>query len=85
MPIAAFDTLEFVESLKASGFNDEQARGMALAVKKVQEAHLDELATKGDLREFEARITGQLTLVKWMLALVIAVTVIPALKTLFGL
>ncbi len=90
-----FDTLDFVESLKASGFNEEQAKGMASAFKKVQESQLQELATKGDLRELkgelkadirelEARMMGELTLVKWMLALVIAVTVLPALKTLFG-
>ena len=59
------------------------------------DSQLQELATKGDLREMElrikgdnreleARLTGQLVLVKWMLALVVAATVLPALKTLFG-
>ena len=80
-----FDTLEFVESLKESGFNEEQAKGMSSAIKKAQQSHLDALATKADLRELEARVMGELRLVKWMLALVIAVTVLPALKTLFGL
>ncbi|MBF0400890.1 MAG: hypothetical protein HQL90_09005 [Magnetococcales bacterium] len=54
-------------------------------------SQLQELAIKGDIallraemREFEARLTGQLTLVKWMLALVVAATVLPALKTLLG-
>ena len=95
MTTATFDTLEFVESLEASGFTKEQSRGMAGAFKKVQDANMQELATKGDLREMElrikgdnreleARLTGQLVLVKWMLALVVAATVLPALKTLFG-
>ncbi|MBF0144270.1 MAG: DUF1640 domain-containing protein [Magnetococcales bacterium] len=95
MTIAAFDTLEFVESLETSGFTKEQSKGMVSALKKVQDAQLEELATKGDLREaklelksdlreLETRLTGQLTLVKWMLALVIAVTVLPAIKALLG-
>lgn len=84
MTTTTFDTLEFVESLEASGFTKEQSRGMAGAFKKAQDSQLHELATKGDLRELEARLTGQLTLVKWMLALVVAATVLPALKTLFG-
>ncbi len=49
MTAVTFDTLEFVESLKVSGFNEEQAKGMAGAIKKVQQANLDELATKQDL------------------------------------
>ena len=43
-----------------------------------------EFATKSDLREMEARLVGQLTLVKWMVALVIVVNVIPVLKIVFG-
>ena len=45
----AFDTLEFVETLQASGFNEEQARGMAGALKKAQDTHLEALATKHDI------------------------------------
>ena len=84
MAIATFDTLEFVEALESAGFTKEQSKGMVGAFKKAQDSQLQELATKGDLRELEARLTGQLTLIKWMLALVVAATVIPALKTLFG-
>ncbi|MBF0134964.1 MAG: CCDC90 family protein [Magnetococcus sp. DMHC-1] len=58
-----FDTLEFVEELKASGFDEVQAKGMVGALKKVHEAQLKELATKGDvatlrtdMRELEYRI-----------------------------
>ena len=43
-----------------------------------------ELATKSDLREMEARLVGQLTLVRWMVAVVIIVNVIPVLKIVFG-
>lgn len=53
-------------------------------VPTVQETQLKELATRGDLRELEARLMGELRLNRWMLALVIAVTVLPVLKTLIG-
>ena len=92
MVAVIFDTLEFVETLKESGFNEEQAKGMATAIKKVQQTHLESLATKADFRELksdlcalESCMMGELRLVKWMLALVIATTVLPAMKTLFGL
>lgn len=61
MLAVTFDTLEFVESLKESGFNEEQAKGMSSAIKKVQQANLGELVTKRDLREevkdLELRLT----------------------------
>ncbi|MBF0127260.1 MAG: DUF1640 domain-containing protein [Magnetococcales bacterium] len=95
MAAITFDTLKFVETLKASGFDEPQAKGMANAIQEVQKANMDELVTKGDLRELklelkgdlrelEARIMGEIRLNRWMLALVVAATVIPALKTLFG-
>ncbi|MBF0136642.1 MAG: DUF1640 domain-containing protein [Magnetococcales bacterium] len=45
MTIAAFDTLEFVETLESSGFTKEQSKGMVDAFKKAQDAQLKELAT----------------------------------------
>ncbi|MBF0340709.1 MAG: DUF1640 domain-containing protein [Magnetococcales bacterium] len=56
MTVIAFDTLAFVEELKASGFDDAQAKGMVGALKKVQDAQMQELSTKADLRELEYRI-----------------------------
>ncbi len=58
---------------------------MTKALKRIEASRLDDLATKRDLREHDLEIKGELKLVKWMLVLVIAVTVLPALKTLFGL
>ena len=85
------DTLELFEEFKQS-FTEEQSQALSKALKRVEESRLDELATKRDLREHDlaikadiAGIKGELHLIKWMLALVIAVTVLPALKTLFGL
>ncbi|MBF0135442.1 MAG: CCDC90 family protein [Magnetococcus sp. DMHC-1] len=80
MAITSFDTLEFVETLEASGFTKEQSKGMVGAFKKAQDDQLKELATKGDT----AIIKSELILIKWMLAMVIAATVLPALKTLLG-
>ena len=91
MPAVMFDTLEFVDSLQESGFNEEQAKGMAGAIKKVQQAQLETLATKGDLLELKgelkadiAEIKWEIRLNRWMLVLIIAVTVLPSLKSLFS-
>jgi len=44
---------------------------------------LEQLATKADLKVEIADVKGELKLLKWMLALVIVVNVLPLLKTLF--
>ena len=49
MTAITFDTLEFTESLKSPGFNESQAKGMAVAIQKVQQANLEALATKADI------------------------------------
>lgn len=85
MPAAvAFDTLKFVRRLEEAGVSEKQAEAFSDALREVQDSQLEQLATKGDLRELEARIMGEIRLNRWMLAVVIAVTVLPALKTLFG-
>lgn len=82
MTTITFDTLKFVETLKASGFDEPQAKGMAAAIQEVQKSNMDELATKGDLRELRLEIMAEIKLNRWMLALVVAATVLPALKML---
>ncbi|MBF0109911.1 MAG: DUF1640 domain-containing protein [Magnetococcales bacterium] len=88
MTTITFDTLEFAEELKAAGFTEEQAKAQARALSKALESK--GLATKADLKELDLtfkgeleKINGELKLIKWMLALVVVVTVIPALKSLF--
>ncbi len=97
MAIAAFDTLEFVESLESSGFTKEQSKGMVTAFKGAQDAQLKELVTggdmvtlRGDLRELESRldrridaVIGELTLIKWMLGLLLGGVTAIILKTFF--
>ena len=88
MATITFDTLKFVEKLKASGVPEIQAKAEAEAL---QEAlGTAEMATKhdierveGQLREMKAEINGKLTLVQWMLALIVAAEVAPLLGKLF--
>jgi len=62
---------------------------LAQAQAEINEANLEDLATKGDLfelkadlREMDAKINGRLNLLTWMLALVVIANVVPALKML---
>jgi hypothetical protein len=88
MTTITFDTLKFVEKLKAAGVPESQAKAESEAL---QEAlGTAEVATKRDveriesqLREMKAELNGKLTLVQWMLALVVAAEVVPLLGKLF--
>lgn len=51
-----FDTLKFVEILRASGFDDLQAKGIVSIIREAQDTHLDELANKRDLKELEVKM-----------------------------
>jgi hypothetical protein len=53
MPVA-FDTLKLSEELTASGFSEEQARGLSRALRDVEDAALKDLATKEDIRDVRA-------------------------------
>lgn len=89
MTTITFDTLKFVEKLKAAGVSESQAKAEAEAL---QEAlGTAEVATKRDiervesqLREMKAEINGKLTLVQWMLALIVAAELVPLLGKLFN-
>ncbi|HAT50218.1 MAG: DUF1640 domain-containing protein [Nitrospirae bacterium] len=91
MTAITFDTLKYVKTLKAAGFDEQQAEALAATQADVLAKNLDDLATKADIRElegkmreFEARVMGEIRLNRWMLALIIIVTVLPALKSLIG-
>ncbi len=65
MTVLAFDTHAFVKKLKEAGFSELQAEAQADALIKAlvqfrEEMHLDELATKRDLRELELRLEAKL-------------------------
>ena len=69
------------ENLKASGFSESQAKAITETVQEAQQQNLDALITKGDLENglenLEVHLSGKITLLKWMLAIVIADEVLP--------
>jgi hypothetical protein len=84
-----FDTLKFVEKLKAAGISEIQAKAEAEALQEAPGTA--EVATKWDierveslLREMKAETNGKLTLVQWMLALIVAAEVVPVLGKVFS-
>ena len=80
MTTITFDTLKFARRLKNAGVPDNHAEAEAEAIKEAFSEALDsQLATKQDINELSVKIK----LVQWMIALVIAVEIIPLLKTLF--
>ena len=83
MTTITFDTLKFVETLKASGFDESQAKGMTTAIQEVQKSNLDTLATKADLKELELRITGELAILRWGMAVIVGGIIALILKAFF--
>lgn len=85
---AAFDTLRFARRLREAGFSEPQAEAMAEAFR---EASTEALATNHDIEllgaridKVEARLMGELTLVKWMLGLIIVAEAVPWLAKMFS-
>ena len=57
MSATTFDTLTYAKKLREAGFTEQQAEAQAEALKAVVD---DNLATKQDLKELEARITHEM-------------------------
>jgi hypothetical protein len=88
MTTVTFDTLKFVEKLKAAGVPEGQAKAMSEAFQEAQ-GELD-VATKRDLKELELKIEtrfegvrGELMLIKWMLGLLLGGVLALILKAFF--
>lgn len=80
MSVITFDTLKFVERLEKAGVTREQAVAFADEQKEAFSEALDTtLATKTDIE----MIRAELVLVKWMLGVVIAVSVANFAKQFF--
>jgi hypothetical protein len=60
MSSLTFDALKYAEALESAGFSREQAKLQASALSDVLDVNLKDLATKGDLRELELRMTVKL-------------------------
>ena len=78
MTTITFDRLTYLETLKASGIPEAQARAHAVAL---DEALRDSVATRGDLRESELRLeakietavaNGKTDVVKWVVGVAFA-------------
>ncbi|MGH8534151.1 MAG: DUF1640 domain-containing protein [Gammaproteobacteria bacterium] len=85
MATVTFDTLKFVERLKAAGVPEGQAKAMAEAQRETFAGAMDfPLATKDDVKDVRTgvkelelqiaarfeRIDGKINLLQWMLALI---------------
>jgi hypothetical protein len=57
VPTVVLDTHRLISRLREHGFSEEQASGITEAI---QEIDLTQLATRGDLRELELRMTVKL-------------------------
>lgn len=81
MTTLTFDTLKFVERLRAAGVPEAHAKAEAEALAEVLEFSARDLVTKADLREVELRLDAKIDrsvsdlkvdLMKWMTGALIA-------------
>ena len=80
MATITFDTLKFVERLRAGGVPEEQAKAEAEAlVTAFSEAMDSQLATKIDIN----RLERELIVIKWMVGLVLGGILTLILKAFF--
>jgi hypothetical protein len=81
MSTIAFDTLKFVKTLEASGFEAKQAEAIATAYRDASSEQ--ELLTKKDLQLEPAPLKTELQVLKWMTGLVIGGIFALVMKTFF--
>jgi hypothetical protein len=78
MATITFDTLQYVERLRAGGFTEAQAKAMAEAQKQaIDTATESMLATKNDIlqvRDEVREVKADVNLLKWMIGFLIAMT-----------
>ncbi len=74
MSTITFDTLKFVERLEKAWISRDHAKAEAEALADVLSAGTQELSTRGDLRELELRISGEMKLIRWMVGLSLALS-----------
>lgn len=81
MATLTFDTLKFVERLRAAGVPEAHAKAEAEALSEVLEVSSKDLVTKSDVRELELRLEAKIDrsvadlkveLIKWMTGALIA-------------
>ncbi len=98
MSTITFDTFKFVDRLEKAGVPREQAAALVDAQKEalaealdntlatksdVQSVRSDIEAVRADMAKIETRLSGELSLVKWMLGVVIAIAIANFAKQFF--
>ena len=77
MSALTFDTYALIKRLEESGFAEKQAVAVSEAIRITQEASLQDLATKRDIKELEATTRHALDelkfdMLKWMISIAFA-------------
>ena len=67
MSPVTFDTLQFVQTLTESGFDQKQAEGVAKAFRNAQEE--SETATKRDLKELELVLKSEMQAMEYRMTI----------------
>ncbi|MEO5345242.1 MAG: CCDC90 family protein [Magnetococcus sp. YQC-9] len=83
MTAITFDTLKYVKTLKAAGFDERQAEALAEAQAEVNEKSLSNLVTEAKLEKELAPIRTDLVLLKWMMGIQMTGVMALILKTFF--
>ncbi|MEO5329537.1 MAG: hypothetical protein H7829_15005 [Magnetococcus sp. THC-1_WYH] len=83
MTTITFDTLKYVKTLKAAGFDEQQAEALAEAQAEVNEKSLSSLVTEAKLEKELAPIRTDLVLLKWMMGIQLAGVMALILKSFF--
>ncbi len=87
MATITFDTLKFVEKLRAAGVPEAQAKAQAeVLVSALSEAMEIQLATKSDIalvRTDIVRLERELFVIKWMMGMLLGGVTALILKTFF--
>lgn len=84
----AFDTYKYAARLKEAGFTEAQAEAQTVALTEVMDTHIQNLATKDDLRLLAAELRGEIEKLRseiaplrWM----IAPTAVSLVATVLGM
>ena len=84
MSVITFDAIGYVDKLIESGFNEPQAKAQVKVLQNaIDETIKSELATKGDIFEVRSDLEKRLNRLEILMSILLAVQVIPILKTLF--
>ena len=83
MTTITFDTLKYVKTLKAAGFDEQQAEALAETQAEVNEKSLSSLVTEAKLEKELAPIRTDLVLLKWMMGIQLAGVMALILKSFF--